>query len=64
MDKKEVYVEKDAVEHFRKVCRKNGVSVRECRAYNSHLVKFVVEDKDDVMGIKRDERGKRNETKN
>ena len=68
METKEVYVDKDAVEHFKALCSENGIAFRECGAYSSyvadlqsdtcrseappHLVKFAVKDKNNVMGIK------------
>ena len=52
MDKKEAYVDKDAVKCFKALCGENGIVFRERETYNSRLVKFVVEDKNNVMGIK------------
>ena len=45
-------MDKDAVEHFKALCSENGIAFQERGAHNSYLVKFAVEDKNNVMGVK------------
>ena len=52
MDKKEIYVDTNAVECFKELCGENGIAFKECETYNSHLTRFVVEDKNNLIGVK------------
>ena len=62
MDKKEVYVDKDAAECFKALCGENGIAFIECTQHNTRLTKFVVEDKNNLIGVKMG--GMKNEKQN